>query len=114
MSKLPMKYSEMPLNVVFELIYKTNMKLNISRQINSKNGSQLLSLIEDNDKIKPECHFVRYEGKIGDYSTSVEKILKMKKKFLSFKQQLKEGKLDEVEEWTITNIDNCMSTFRRG
>lgn len=30
-TKVPLKYTSMPLNVVYELVYKTNMKLNLYR-----------------------------------------------------------------------------------
>lgn len=104
-TKVPLKYTSMPLNLVFELVYKTNMKLNLHRQN--------MNLIDIKNLETPEYHLIRYEGKIADFGNHVEGILRMKRKYLKFKEQVKNGQLDEVQEWTITNIDNCMETFKK-
>lgn len=95
-----MKFTTLPLNIVFELVYKTNTKLNLKWQNKC--------LIEESELSLPEYHTLVFEGKIGEYDNSIDGILKMRNKLKSFRQLLKDGELDDVSEWTITNIDECI------
>lgn len=106
MSKVPIKYTSLPLNVVYELVYKTNMKLNLSRQN--------LKLIEDNEIATPEYHTIRFEGKIGEFTNQVDGVLKMRNRYKKCKKSLSEGNLDDVEIWTITNIDSYIEDAKKG
>ena len=101
LSKLPMKFTTMPLNLVFELVYKTNMKLNITRSD--------MSLFTEEEVDVPEYHYLRFEGCIGDFTNDVNGLLKMKNKYTKFKRNFEKGQLDDVQEWTITDIDHCMN-----
>ena len=47
-TKVPLKYTSMPLNIVYDLVFKTNMKLNLSRQN--------ITLIDIRDLSIPEYH----------------------------------------------------------
>ena len=77
MSKAPMKYTSMPLNLVLELVFKTNTKLNLVRQ-----GIQL---VDENDHKLPEYHTVRFEGVIGKYDNSVDGILQMRNQYKKYR-----------------------------
>jgi len=101
MSKVPMKFTSTPLNLVQELIVKTNMKLNLEWQ-----GQKL---IEGDEILEPEYHYVRFEGHIRTYKNYVNDIVRMTNKYRKVKAKLEEGNvMDEIEYWNITNIDKFM------
>lgn len=56
-SKVPLEFTEYPLNVAFDVQLKTNLKLNLDLE-----GRSLIPVEESE---KPEYHLVRYEGHIA-------------------------------------------------
>ncbi|CDW76596.1 UNKNOWN [Stylonychia lemnae] len=87
MSKVPMKFTTVPLNIVLELIIKTNMKLNLEWQ-----GKKLLG---ESEIIEPEYHHVRFEGHIRNYTNYVNDLIRMTKRYQKVKAKFDEGKLME-------------------
>ena len=101
MSKMPMKFTAMPLNLVFDLQLKTNTKLNMYKDDTS--------LIDSQTEVeKPEFHSVTFEGLIGMYSNKVNDMVRMRNMYRKQKTLLLEGKLADVKEWYISNIDGWM------
>lgn len=60
-SKVPIKFTTVPLNIILDLVLKTNMKLNLKR------GK--ISLINDIETV--EYHSMRIEGNIKESNNSV-------------------------------------------
>jgi len=72
-SKIPVKYTDCPLNIAIDIQIKTNNKLNLILE-----GTPL---IQDFELLLPEYHLVRYEGHIEMFSNTVDSILRMKRLF---------------------------------
>ena len=100
MSKAPIKYRDQPLNLVFELHYKTNVKLNLIR------GGSLKLIEKDEALTKPEFHSLRFEGLVFMFNNSVDSIVRMRNKYKKQRDLIEKGELVEVQEWKITDIDN--------
>lgn len=99
MSKMPLKFQEMPLTLVFDLHFHTDIKLNMTRD--GKNY-----LISQDELTKPEYHQLRFEGLVKKYPTNdMSEVVKMRNMYRRQAKRLSEGLMPEVEEWTITNID---------
>lgn len=58
-----MVHTSLPLNIVFDMIIKTNIKLNLIRQNQS--------LLTNEELKEPEYHFIRFEGNIGNYTNDI-------------------------------------------
>ncbi|TNV85267.1 hypothetical protein FGO68_gene3933 [Halteria grandinella] len=98
-SKLPLMFKDMPLTIVLDFHFKTNIKLNLSKGKNH--------LLEGDEALqKPEFHQVRFEGLLRNYTNQMKDIVKLKNLHKKQKERLVDGLMpDGVEDWVITNLD---------
>ena len=82
---------QLTLNFEMLLRIETNLKLNII----DRNGK---SLIENNDKLDEEVHFLRFESVYSTYEINLKSLWRLAKESM--------GKIDlQFSNWTITDID---------
>ena len=100
MSKVPMKFTSFPLTLILDLHLHTPLKLNLHRAHTA--------LLDPEDLPQPEWHHLRFEGLVSSHFTnSVTDIVRMRNLYRKQAQIISEGReMPEVEEWTITNVDN--------
>lgn len=97
-SKLPIKFNQVPLKIVLDLVVKTNMKLNLVW-----NHQQLVE--DDSELLSPEVHLLRFEGLIATYGNHVSDLVRIRNRLRKARGQFNEGTGDMIKEWVITNID---------
>ena len=103
MSKAPMKFQDMPLAIAIDMHFKSQTKLNVSRQ-----G---VSLIEGDELLLPEFHQIRFEGVIDkNYTNCIKDVVKMRNLYRRQAKRLSEGLMpDCIKDWYITNLDGRVS-----
>ena len=69
-SKLPIKFNQVPVKIVLDLVVRTNVKLDLVW-----NHQRLLA---EDDLLSPELHLVRFEGLIATYGNHVSGLVRIR------------------------------------